>query len=102
MVVDEVVELVELVGGTVLAAIPDSGSCLFWSKETEELEAGFNLVVAVGVVKLYEQSSHPVSKYIYQWSGSSWELWGEAIPSEKKSSELRLREDVLESSKEKQ
>ena len=73
------IEMSQLVGGTVLAAVPDSGSCVFWAKENEELQAGYNLVLAVGIHKMYEDSTHPVSKQIYEWTGQKWEIWGEAI-----------------------
>ena len=75
------IEMSQLVGGTVLAAVPDSGSCVFWAKENEELQAGYNLVLAVGIYKMYEGSRHPVSKQIYEWNGQKWEIWGEAVQS---------------------
>ncbi|MBM74922.1 MAG: hypothetical protein CMK59_05950 [Proteobacteria bacterium] len=75
------VEMSQMIGGTLLAAVPDSGSCVFWAKENEEIQAGYNLVLAVGIYKMYENSRHPVSKQIYEWTGQKWDIWGEAIPS---------------------
>ena len=76
------IEMSQLVGGTVLAAVPDSGSCVFWAKENEELQSGYNLVLAVGIYKMYQGSKHPVSKQIYEWTGQKWEVWGEAVHSD--------------------
>jgi hypothetical protein len=68
-----------LLGAKPLVAVPQSGMFLFWREDNPQL----NKAVAVGVKEIYNQSSHPVSPYIYHWSQGKWLVWGEAVEQKK-------------------
>ena len=67
--------LEQMLGGKVLIAVPQSGTFLFWKDGNPQL----NKAVAVGVKEVYNQASHPVSPFVYQWRQEKWVVWGQAV-----------------------
>lgn len=68
-------ELQQIVGGEVLVAQPQDDLFMFWAKTS----VGLHQVLVSGVKRVYESSATPVSPYVYQWNGSAWVVWGEAV-----------------------
>jgi hypothetical protein len=65
-------------GGSVVVALPAQGAVIAWVAGRPELDK----VMAVGVRKIYDQASHPITPRIYRWGKEGWEVWGEAVKPE--------------------
>jgi diadenosine tetraphosphatase ApaH/serine/threonine PP2A family protein phosphatase len=69
-------EWLQALGTDVVLAIPARDAVLAWSLGDAELDK----IMAVGVRKLFEASSFPVSRKILSWDGSEWTVRGEVTP----------------------
>ena len=57
-----------------VVAWPQPGVVIAWVPGNPNLDQ----VVAVGVVKMFEASNHPISSKLYKHDGKEWVVWGEA------------------------
>ena len=71
--------LKQLVSGEVLVAVPTAGMFVCWKNGNAER----NKIMAVGIREQYQQSSHPVSPYVFQWKNNQWQVWGSAVEQQK-------------------
>jgi hypothetical protein len=69
-------EWLEALGPDVVLAIPARDAVLAWSLGNAELDK----IMAVGVRKLFDASSVPVSRKILAWDGRRWVVRGEVTP----------------------
>ncbi|HCH61900.1 MAG: hypothetical protein CL927_20010 [Deltaproteobacteria bacterium] len=65
--------LARLAGGVPVVAVPEDGTVVWWVPG----HADFDKMVAVGVRRMAEASSAPVSSRIYQHTGTKWSTWAE-------------------------
>jgi len=67
--------LADLAEGSPVVAIPEDGTLLWWVPG----DGDFDKVVAVGVKRMADASSAPVSARIYRWSAdtAAWTVWGQ-------------------------
>ena len=68
----------ELAGTTPVIGIPAVGTFLMWIPGDAETDK----VMAVGVRRIFEEASHPVSDKVYRWHNGAWEVWGEVVESD--------------------
>ena len=71
--------LSELAGTSPVIGIPTVGTFLMWIPGEGELDT----VMAVGVRRIFEEASHPVSDKVYRWHNGAWVVWGEVVESER-------------------
>ena len=69
-------EWLQALGTDVVLAIPARDAVLAWPLGDAELDK----IMAVGVRKLFEASSVPVSRKILAWDGHKWSVRGEVTP----------------------
>jgi len=67
--------LAALMGGAPVVAVPAQGAVVVWKPG----DAALDKVLAVGVRKIFDQASHPISPRIYRWNDGEWTVWGEAV-----------------------
>ena len=72
-------QLQQMVGRKFLMAVPQAGMFLFWGQGNPAIDR----VIAIGVKEIYKEAKQPVSPYIYEWGGEKWDVWGEAVESQK-------------------
>jgi hypothetical protein len=65
--------LASLAGGSVVVAVPEDGTLVWWVPG----DADFDKMVAVGIRRMADASSSPVSPRIYRHDGETWTVWGE-------------------------
>jgi len=57
-----------------VVAWPEPGMVIAWVPGNPNLDQ----IVAVGVAKMFEASTHPISSKLYRYDGKEWVVWGEA------------------------
>jgi len=57
-----------------VVAWPQPGVVIAWVPGNPNLDQ----IVAVGVAKMFEASTHPISSKLYRYDGKEWVVWGEA------------------------
>ncbi len=62
-------------GGSVLVAVPASGTLLAWRPGDADLDK----VMAVGTRRMYEADISPVTPLVHRWDGEAWTAFGEAL-----------------------
>ena len=61
-------------GAPPVVAVPGKHTFVMWVPG----DADFDKVLAVGVRRMFEASSHPISPLVYRWDDDKWVVWGEA------------------------
>ena len=63
-------------GVPIRVAMPAQGLLVAWKPSCFELDR----VMAVGVRELYEEQPRRLSPKVFQWDGTSWSAFGQAVP----------------------
>ena len=71
-------KLSAIAGTTPVIGIPTVGTFLMWIPGDAELDK----IMAVGVRRIFEEASHPVSDKVYRWHNGAWVVWGEVVESD--------------------
>jgi len=59
-----------------VVGIPASGVVMAWGAGDEELDT----ILAVGVRRAFETQPKSITPLCLEWTGESWQAWGEAKP----------------------
>lgn len=70
-------QLSEIAGTTPVIGVPAVGTFLMWIPGDTETDK----VMAIGVRRIFEDASHPVSDKVYRWHNDAWVVWGEVVES---------------------